>query len=130
MKKKISQWEQVTIQSREIKSDFVSQNCSELLVFKHRKENELIRYRCGFMQNETGKPSHPIWQDNWPHGCWRWHYGKDFKVNKPLDIEIIWELCYLQHIWKISLNLTSCEVLWDAAGVKYFRQCLGYWNNV
>lgn len=25
-------------------------------------------------------------------------YGKDFKVNKPLDIEIIWELCYFQHI--------------------------------
>lgn len=25
-------------------------------------------------------------------------YGKDFKVDKPLDTEIIWELYYLKHI--------------------------------
>jgi len=57
-------------------------------------------------------------------------YGKDFKVYKPLDIEIIWELYYLKHIWKISLNLNNWQVLWDAAGAECFHRWLGYWNNV
>lgn len=25
--------------------------------------------------------------------------------------------------------MNNCEVLWDAAGVGYIHQCIGYWDN-
>lgn len=53
----------------------------------------------------------------------------NFQVNYPLDTEIIWKLYHLKHIWKLSVNVNNCEVLWDAAGVECFHQWVGYWDN-
>lgn len=115
----------MTVQSGEIKSDFAPQNCSEFLMLKHLEENGLMRYRCGLTQNERAKPSHPVGRDTDLTRGGGDTYGRGFKVGKPLDTEIIWELYYLKHIWKTSLNFNNAEVVWDAAGLEYSHQWLG-----
>lgn len=89
---------QVTVLSREIKSDFPTPNCSEFLIFKHLGENEVIR----LCLRKTNQQSHLIsagrvtdLRDG--EGDID---GKDVNVDKPLDIEIIWEFYSLKRIWQ------------------------------
>lgn len=88
----------MTLLSREIKSDFPTPNCSEFLIFKHLGENEAIR----LCLRKTNQQSHLISGGGVAdlldgEGDID---GKDVKVDKPLDIEIIWEFYYLKHIWQ------------------------------
>lgn len=117
----------MTVQSREIESDFDPQNCREFLVCKHLEENELLRYRWGLMQNETAKASHPVCRV----GDLRVLKvnGKDFQVNKPLVLKLLGALLSLPH-WKNQSKFENCELLWDAAGAEYFHRWLGYGNTV
>lgn len=87
----------MTVRSREIETDFNPENCKEFLVCKHLEENELLRYRCGLMQNETAKASHPVCRVSDLTGVEG--NGKDFQVNKPLILKLLGALLSLPH-WK------------------------------